>query len=80
MEFVPGDIKAFKLSKKEYLFDRLVEEAIIMVKDGKLYGFEIDITNPRDIIAALFVAYQNKEYMVKEFPPRYTKSERKHNV
>lgn len=56
----------FSDSYNEYQIRReqirgLVLEAKEFLKGGKLYGEEISINNPEDLIAVLFVLYKDKE-------------------
>ena len=43
--------------------DENYEKAKQFLNGSKLYGFNIDIENPKEIIAALFIAYNHKEHM-----------------
>ena len=53
-------------SEKEKYFNYLVESAKLLVKGGKLYGFEIDDNNLRDVLAAIYCLYINDSVMKKE--------------
>lgn len=57
-------LEVFEQEKKDYYYNDLYNKGIEFVRNGKLYGYDIDINNPRDVIAALFCAYQMKELMV----------------
>lgn len=54
---------------RNYTFDKFVREnfnnGINLVAGGKIFGVEIDTTNLEEVIAALYIMYQYKEYMVK---------------
>lgn len=41
------------------------KKAIDFVRGSKLYGIEIDVESPEEVIAALYIYSQIKEFMVK---------------
>lgn len=58
-----------KDTSRNYTFDRFVKEnfnnGINLVSGGKIFGVEIDTTNLEEVVAALYIMYTYKNYMVK---------------
>jgi hypothetical protein len=53
---------------RNYEFDKFIEEnyknGIDLVSGGKVFGVEVDVCNLEEVIAALYVLYTYKEYLV----------------
>lgn len=50
--------------RNKYL-DFLADSALALVKGGRIYGRPIDTTNSRDVIALLYLAFLDKDYLVR---------------
>lgn len=50
--------------EKDVYFNELVRDAKKIVENGRLFGFKIDIDNPRDVIAAVYAMYLNVDQMI----------------
>lgn len=57
-------------SLRNYTFNEFIQknylEGLKLVSGGKIFGVEIDVCNLEEVIAALYVLYTYKEWMVKE--------------
>lgn len=59
-------------SLRNYTFNDFIQnnylEGIKLVSGGKIFGVEVDVCNLEEVIAALYVMYTYKEYMVQDGP------------
>lgn len=59
----------YKDPNRNHTFDKFIRENFVnginLVSGGKIFGVEIDTTNLEEVIAALYIMYTYKDYMVK---------------